>query len=185
MRRQRGTAAPRSAGGAVTLTGRGGIVVMFAAALLGGLLSRWLEMPLLAGAGFVLGCAVAALLTRQADLLTLAVSPPLVFLASTFLAVLVTALGDGSLLTGVAGGVLLTLAATAPWLFGGTLLLLVITTPRGLLAQFRELRGRLAGMRLFMEEENEDPVRWDDTTQRRSPRYRRSAKDDPPHADVD
>ncbi|MFI6517167.1 DUF6542 domain-containing protein [Spirillospora sp. NPDC050679] len=185
MRRQRGTASPRSAGGAVTLTGRGGIVVMFAAALLGGLLSRWLEMPLLAGAGFVLGCAVAALLTRPADLLTLAVSPPLVFLAATFLAVLVTALGDGSLLTGVGGGVLLTLAATAPWLFGGTLLLLVITAPRGLLAQVRDLRGRLAGMRLFMEEENEDPVRWDDTTQRRSPRYRRSAKDDPPHADVD
>ncbi|WP_051300569.1 DUF6542 domain-containing protein [Actinomadura rifamycini] len=159
------TSGSRSAAptGPVTLTGRGGIVVVFGTAVLCGLLSRWLDMPLLAGAGFTVGCVLAALATRPADLLALAVSPPLVFFLATLVAVLVTTVGQGSLLRGVAVGVLTALAGTAPWLFLGTLLVLLITLPRGLPTNVRELRDKLAGVRLFEEEENENPVRWDES----------------------
>src|SRR5437868_13293809 len=81
VRRQRGTSSrARSAAGSsapLTLTGRGGIVVMFATGLVCALLSRWFGVGLLAGGGFAIGCALAAFATRPADLLTLAVSPPL------------------------------------------------------------------------------------------------------------
>jgi hypothetical protein len=167
--RQHGAPAPRSrarsagSGNPVTLTGRGGIVVMFAAGVVCGLLSRWLGVPLLAGAGFAIGCALAAFATRRADLLTLVVSPPLVFFAATVVVVFATELGGGSLLRGVTVGVLAALAATAPWLFFGTLLVLVICLARGLMTNVRELRDKLAGMRLFEKEENENPVRWDES----------------------
>ena len=153
---------PRSAAGPVTLTGRGGVVVLFGLALLGGLLSRWLDFGVLAGASFLAGCVLAALATRPADLLTLAVSPPAVFLAVTVLAETVTGLGGPSPLRGIALGVLAALAGTAPWLFGGTLLVVLITLPRGLLRNVRDLRRRLAGSRLFEQEENENPVRWEE-----------------------
>ncbi|WP_231330242.1 DUF6542 domain-containing protein [Actinomadura graeca] len=168
MRRQRGASSRARSDAAstapVTLTGRGGIVVMFATGLACALLSRWLGVGLLAGGGFAAGCALAAFATRPADLLTLAVSPPLVFFAATFTAVLVDTLGDGSLLRGLTVGVLTSLAATAPWLFFGTLLVLVIGLFRGLPANVRELRGKLVGVRLFEKEENADPVQWDESS---------------------
>lgn len=168
VRGRRGTSAPRSrpaasAAGTVALTGRGGIVVMFGAGVVFGLLARWLGMPVLAGAGFAAGCALAAFATRPADLLTLVVSPPLVFLGSTVAVEFATALGGGPLLRGVAVGVLATLASTAPWLFFGTLLVVVICLARGLMTNIRELRDKLAGVRLFEKEENENPVRWDES----------------------
>jgi hypothetical protein len=177
--RQRGASSRSNPAGPITLTGRGGIVLMFAAAVGCGLLSRWFGVPLLAGAGFAIACALAAFATRPADLLTLVVSPPLVFFAATFAVVFVTTLGEGSLLRGLTVGVLTALAATAPWLFFGTLLVLVICLARGLMTNVRELRDKLVGIRLFEKEENENPVRWDEsptTTQER----RRT-----PHGDVD
>lgn len=179
-RRQRGASAARarsaaSSGGPVTLTGRGGIVVMFGTGLVCALLSRWLGVPLLAGGGFAIGCVLAAFATRPGDLLTLVVSPPLVFFTATLIAVLVTAAGDGSLLRGVTVGLLTALASTAPWLFFGTLLVLVISLFRGLPASVRELRGKLVGVRLFEKEENENPVRWDESPA--------SARDRRPHHD--
>jgi hypothetical protein len=164
--RQRAASSPRShsAGkGAVTLTGRGGVVVMFGAGLACALLSRWFGIPLLAGAGFAIACALAAFATRPADLLTVAVSPPLVFFFATVLAEIVDALGHGSLVRALTVGLLTSLAATAPWLFFGTLLVLVITMFRGLPANVRELRGKLVGVRLFEKEDNENPVRWDES----------------------
>ncbi|WP_207945953.1 DUF6542 domain-containing protein [Actinomadura sp. 7K534] len=163
-------AAAAAAASPVALTGRGGIVVIFGAGVVCGLLSRWLGVPLLAGAGFAIGCALAAFATRPADLLTLVVSPPLVFFAATFAVEFATTLGNGSLLRGVTVGVLAALAATAPWLFFGTLLTVVICLSRGLMTNVRELRDKLAGVRLFEKEENENPVRWDEsptTTQER------------------
>lgn len=155
---------PRSGGGSpVALTARGGIVVIFAAGLLGALLSRWLDWSLPAGAGFVAGCVLAVLTTRPADLLTLVVSPPLVFLVATALAEFLTSLGEESLLRGVTVGLLTSLATTAPWLFGGTLLVLLLSLPRGLPDNVRELRAKLARIRLFEEEENENPVRWEES----------------------
>ncbi|MEU6041825.1 DUF6542 domain-containing protein [Actinomadura sp. NPDC047616] len=185
-RRGRGAAARSRAGGAggsggspVALTGRGGIVVIFAAGLVGALLSRWLDWQVLAGAGFVAGCVLAALTTRPADLLTLVVSPPLVFLAVTVLAEFLTTLGQGSLLRGVTVGLLTALAGTAPWLFLGTLLVLLLSLPRGLPANVRELRAKLARTRLFEEEENENPVRWEESPD--SPHDRRRLH----HGEVD
>ncbi|TDD82553.1 hypothetical protein E1298_22600 [Actinomadura rubrisoli] len=170
MRRQRGASPSRartrsaaSPAATVTLTGRGGIVVMFGTGLVCALLSRWFGVPLLAGGGFAIGCVLAAFATRPSDLLTLVVSPPLVFFTATFAAVFVTTLGEGSLLRGLTVGVLTALAATAPWLFFGTLLVLVITLFRGLPANVRELRGKLVGVRLFEKDEAENPVRWDES----------------------
>jgi uncharacterized protein DUF6542 len=150
----------------VSLTGRGGIVVVFVAGLAGALLSRWLGVGLLAGFGFVVGCVLAALATRQADLLTLVVSPPLVFFVVTLLAELLSSLTEESLWRAVLVGLVTSLAATAPWLFLGTLLVALITIPRGLPAALRELRTRLAGSRLFEEDDNADPVRWDESPPR-------------------
>ncbi|HEY8481241.1 MAG TPA: DUF6542 domain-containing protein [Spirillospora sp.] len=169
---------PRSAGATaaaspVTLTGRGGIVVMFAAGVVCGLLSRWFDAPMIAGAGFAIGCALAAFATRPADLLTLVVSPPLVFFAATLTAEIITTLGNGSLLRSVTVGVLTSLASTAPWLFFATALVVVVSLARGLMTNVRELRDKLAGIRLFEKEENENPVRWDEspttTGERRRP----------------
>ncbi|MFV2175967.1 DUF6542 domain-containing protein [Actinomadura sp. LOL_016] len=170
--RSSGTRAAAAPTSPVTLTGRGGIVVVFGTAVLCGLLSHWLDMPLLAGGGFTVGCVLAALATRPADLLALAVSPPLVFFLATLVAVVVTTIGQGSLLRGVTVGVLTALAGTAPWLYLGTLLVLLITLPRGLPANVRELRDKLAGVRLFEQEENENPVRWDESPASSAPRER-------------
>ncbi|MFC4050371.1 DUF6542 domain-containing protein [Actinomadura syzygii] len=160
---RRARAAAASAGGPIALTGRGGIVVMFVVGVVCGLLSRWLGVPLLAGGGFAVGCALAAFATRPADLLTLVVSPPLVFFGATVLVVFADTVGDGSLLRGVTVGVLTALAATAPWLFFGTVLVVVICLARGLRTNIRDLREKLAGFRLFEKEENENPVRWDES----------------------
>jgi len=197
VRRERGASAPRlrsasSGGASITLTGRGGIVVMFGTGLVGALFSHWLDMQVLAGLSFAAGCALAALTTRPADLLTVAVSPPAVFFAVTVIAEFLTTVGEGSLMRGMAVGLLTSLAATAPWLFAGTILVLVIAFPRGLLTTFNELRDKLVGSRLFEEEENENPVRWDespatDTGAGRVARTpaRHEKKPPLPHGDID
>ncbi|GAA4224681.1 hypothetical protein GCM10022254_04690 [Actinomadura meridiana] len=174
MARERGgsprTHAATSSGGPISLTGRGGIVVMFGVGVVCGLLSHWFGVSLLAGAGFAIGCALAAFATRPADLLTLVVSPPLVFFGATFTVVVVTTIGDGSLLRGVTVGVLTALASTAPWLFFGTALVVVVCLARGLRTNVRDLREKLAGFRLFEKEENENPVRWDESPASHEPR---------------
>jgi hypothetical protein len=158
-----GPVSRRAGRSATTLTGRGGVVIIFVLGLLGALASHWLETGLLAGLGFVAGCVLAALATRPADLLSLSVCPPLVFLVLTLVAEVLTALGQDSLLRSVLVGLATSLAATAPWLFLGTALVVGIAIPRGLPATVRELRDRLAGSRILQEDENEDPVRWDES----------------------
>jgi hypothetical protein len=158
-----GPVSRRAGRSATALTGRGGVVIIFALGLLGALMSRWLETGLLAGLGFVAGCVLAALATRPADLLSLSVCPPLVFLALTLVAEVLTTLGQDSLLRGVLVGMVTSLAAAAPWLFLGTALVVAIAIPRGLPAAVRELRARLASSRILQEDENEDPVRWDES----------------------
>src|SRR5690606_42126811 len=106
VRGRRGTSAPRSrpaasAAGTVALIGRGGIVVMFGAGVVFGLLARWLGMPVLAGAGLAAGCALAAVATRPAHLLTLVVRPPLVFRGPAVAVAAAPARGRGPLLRGV------------------------------------------------------------------------------------
>ncbi|WP_192809958.1 DUF6542 domain-containing protein [Actinomadura rudentiformis] len=187
MRREsRASRSAASGGGPIALTGRGGIVVVFGTGLFGALFARWFDMAILAGLAFTVGCALAALMTRAADLLTLAVSPPLIFFAVTLLAEVITTMGEGSLVRGVTVGLVTTMAGTAPWLFLGTILVIVISIPRGLVTAFKDLRTKLAGIRLFEEEENENPVRWDETPTTRGPRPRHARKEDQlPHSEVD
>ncbi|MGH3389654.1 MAG: DUF6542 domain-containing protein [Actinomadura sp.] len=154
----------RPSGPSITLTGRGGIVVIFSITLLGALLGgeSVLDVGMLAGLSFVIGCVLAAVATRRADLLTIAASPPLSFFLVMLAASIIGALGGGALLQGVFVGLVTGLTAGAPWLFLGTLLVVAITLPRGLLACLRELRTRPAMTDRRAETDDDDPVRWDE-----------------------
>ncbi|MCP2336683.1 DUF6542 domain-containing protein [Actinomadura rupiterrae] len=151
---------PAAPAGPVTLTGRGGVALVLAAALLGALLARWVGVGMLAGGLFIAGCVLAALLTRPADLPTLVVSPPLACFAATVVAEL--AADDGPLTRTMSLGLLAALAAIAPWLFAGTLIAVAIAVPRGLPGAFGDLRARLARGRTLAEDDDVDPVRWEE-----------------------
>ncbi|HEY7486851.1 MAG TPA: DUF6542 domain-containing protein [Streptosporangiaceae bacterium] len=148
----------RSAGTSITLTGRGGIVVIFGVGLLGTLLGGLLNVGVLPGLGFVIGCVLAGATTRKSDLLTLIVSPPLVFLVISVITEFVGALGERSVLQSVFVGVVTTFASSAPWLFVGTGLVVLIAVPRGLPATLRALRSVPPEP---LRDPDDDPVRWD------------------------
>jgi hypothetical protein len=111
----------------------------------------------------VLGCALAAVATRRADLLAITASPPLIFFLVMLVASTIDSLGSGALLQGVFVGLVTGLVSGAPWLFLGTLLVIALTLPRGLLPVLRELRTRSeAPGRRTGTEDDDDPVRWDE-----------------------
>lgn len=159
----------------IALTGRGGLVLIFVPSLLGALIGTQIPLGPAPGVMFAGACAAAALMTRKDDLLMLVVCPPLVFMVVTVLARFVAALGDPNILQSTLAGVLLGLAAGAPWLFAGTLLVFGIGFARGLPDVFRDLRQRLGeaaparGRRTKSprprpapeDEFDQDPVRWD------------------------
>jgi hypothetical protein len=155
-----GTVRRRSAGSSITLTGRGGIVIIFAAGLLAEFFGDVLHLGFLPGFGFAAACGLAAVTTRASDLLTLVVSPPLVFLVITVIGEFFGALGERSLPQSMLVGVVTTFASRAPWLFFGTVLAIVIGLPRGLPATLRALRS--ARPESPAESADDDPVRWDD-----------------------
>lgn len=168
-----GTVRRRQAGSSVTLTGRGGIVVIFAVGVIAEFFGDVLHLGFLPGLGFVAGCGLAAMATRSADLVTLVVSPPLVFVAITLCGEFVGAIGERSLLRSMVVGVVTTFASRAPWLFFGTALAIVLALRRGLPATLRALRvTRLrpstdaaeATGAADMDDAagiDDDPVRWD------------------------
>jgi hypothetical protein len=119
------SARPRS--GSVTLTGRGAAVALFVACFLGLLIAAWTGWDLLADALFVMTCGLVACYTRASGLHGVLVCPPLAFLAGSLLAQLLTAPDAFS----VATGILITLGISAPWLFTGTGLTVVIALGRG------------------------------------------------------
>ncbi len=127
----------------IRLTGRGAGLGMFALFFLGLLISAGLGWAWLAGAAFAGGSVVAARYTHRRDLLTVAVSPPLLFLCALLLVKVLTA--SGHVLVSAAAGVMLTLAGVAPWLFGGMAASLLICVVRGLPGCVRELRRDLRG----------------------------------------
>ena len=164
----------RQAGSSVTLTGRGGIVVVFAAGMLAEFFGDVLHLGFLPGLGFVAGCGLAAMTTRSADLVTLVVSPPLVFLAITVISEFAGAVGERSLPRSMAVGVVTTFASSAPWLFFGTVLAIVLALPRGLPATLSALRTAhlrpaadaadadvAAAPAADAARIDDDPVRWD------------------------
>jgi hypothetical protein len=124
---------------AVMLTGRGSVLMMAGTFAAGLLAASWLGWTVLVGLAFVAGCGLAARYTRPADLLTVAVAPPLVFFCLLVFAKTVTA--SGNALLSIAGGIALTLAATAPWLFAGVALSLILCWRRGLADRISDLRA--------------------------------------------
>jgi hypothetical protein len=109
--------------------------------LIGLLVAAWLGSALLAGLAFVAGCVLAARYAATAALLTVVVSPPLLFLVTVVLVSAVTV--PGSLVLSVVVGSVATLASVAPWLVVGMVLTVIITWARGLPRCIRDLRREL------------------------------------------
>jgi hypothetical protein len=132
---------------ATRMTARGAVVAMFLLFLVGTLAAGWLHLEVLAGLSFVAGCALAAYYSRRDALLTAVITPPLVFMAALVIAELLTSHADTvrHSLTSAAEGIVLTLAAVAPWLFGGVVIGLVIAMLRGLPQCVRDLGAELRG----------------------------------------
>jgi hypothetical protein len=74
-----------------------------------------------------MSCGVVAWYTRAKGLRNVVVCPALAFFAGTVCAELITAPGGFA----VAEGILVTLGTSAPWLFTGTILTVVIAIGRG------------------------------------------------------
>lgn len=128
---------------AAVLTGRGALLGMFVLFFVGILAATWLDWNPLAGVSFVLGCAAAARWTKQRDLLSVAVSPPVLFFCALVAVKALTA--TGNTLVSVTGGTALTLASVAPWLLGGAALCLIIAWFRGLPRCVSDLRSQALG----------------------------------------
>jgi hypothetical protein len=118
---------PRPRSGSITLTGRGAAVALFAACALGLLIAARTGWNLLADAIFVMTCGLVACYTRTSGLRGVVVCPPLAFFAGSVLAQVLTAPDAFSAATGI----LITLGLSAPWLFTGTGLTVVIALGRG------------------------------------------------------
>jgi hypothetical protein len=125
----------------ILITGRGAVVVMLAMFTLGLFGASWLSQPAVAGAAFVAGNVTAAWYTRPRDLLTVAVTPPLLFCVALIGVKALTSTGDTAV--AIAGGTAITLAVTAPWLLAGTAVSLIIACLRGLPRCVGELRRQL------------------------------------------
>lgn len=131
----------RGPGAAVRLTGRGAVLSLFGLSFLGLIMSGWLSWGVFADGMFVAACAAIACYAKSSDLLTVTVSPPLVFFAACACAKAATSAG----LTTAAEGTLVTLASSAPWLFAGTALTVGIALCRGLPGNIRQLAQDLYG----------------------------------------
>lgn len=110
--------------------------------IVGMLASTVFGWTVLVGVGFLAGSAAAARYTKPAHLLTVSVTPPLVFFCLLVCAKAIPA--SGNVLVSVAGGSALELARVAPWLFVGTAASLVIAWRRGLPQCVRDLRRELS-----------------------------------------
>ena len=127
--RQAGTQGPppRPRPASITLTGRGAGAALFATCFLVLLIAAWTGWGLFANAEFVMICGLVACYTRDSGLRGVVVCPPLAFFAGSVLAQLLTAPDAFSAATGI----LITLGISAPWLFTGTGLTVLIALGRG------------------------------------------------------
>ncbi len=110
---------------------------------LGLIASDWLGWGPLSGGAFVVACVLAAGWTQRGDLLTVAVSPPALFLVAVICGKAL--MSSGGVLLSTTEGTLITLANTAPWLLAGTALSLGIAFSRGLWGNVRALGKELRG----------------------------------------
>jgi hypothetical protein len=111
----------------VRLTGRGAIAALFGLCFLTQLVADWAGWGALAGAAFVCGCGAVTYYTRTSGLSAMVVTPPLVFLAGCAIAEALTEPGNFL----AAEQTLVTLGTSAPWLFTGTALTIVVAIGRG------------------------------------------------------
>ena len=111
----------------VRLTGRGGVLALFAGCFLSLLLAAWTGWAMLADVVLIMTCGLVACYTRPAGLRSLVVCPPLAFCAGSILAQLITAPDTFSALAGV----LITLGTSTLWLFTGTVFTMAIAFGRG------------------------------------------------------
>jgi len=125
----------------LTLTERGAVLTMAGCFLIGLLAATWLGWGVLAGLAFVAGCVLTAWYASPPSLLTVVVSPPLLFLGAVVLVNAMT--GSGGLLLSVVLGSVVTLAGAAPWLAVGMILTVIIAWARGLPRCIRDLRREL------------------------------------------
>ena len=117
------------------LTGRGGVVIVFAACLLGMVVADWAHWGELADAVFFMASSLTAYYVRPSGLLPVVVSPPLLFF---FACVLEKVLVSSGLLAAFSGTVV-ALADSAGWLLAGTGLTIAIALARGLRSEIRAL----------------------------------------------
>ena len=127
----------------VRLTGRGAIAALFALCFGTQLIAAWTGWGTLAGAAFVCGCGAVTYYTRTSGLRAVVVAPPLLFLAGSACAQLLNA--PGTFLA--AEGILVTLGTSAPWLFTGTALAVVVAIGRGYRPRMPWRADRLASGR--------------------------------------
>jgi len=134
--------APEQTGGrAPRLTERGAVLTMAGCFLVGLLAATWLGWGVLAGLAFVAGCVLAAWYASPASLLTVVVTPPLLFLGAVVLVNAMT--GSGGFFLSVVLGSVVTLAGAAPWLAVGMILTVIIAMARGLPRCIRDLHREL------------------------------------------
>ncbi len=137
--------------GPIKLTGRGAVVVLFAACFLGLLVAAWTGWSAFADVMFVMTCGVVTCYTRVSGLRAVVVCPPLAFFAGSVLAQGLTAPDTFSALEGI----LVTLGSSALWLFTGTALVVAIALGRGYrpkvpaIPQLSNLREALRDVRPF------------------------------------
>lgn len=125
----------------VRLTGRGAILALMVLSFLGLIVSDGLGWGMFADGTFVAACILIACYVKPSDLLPVMVCPPLTFFVACVGDKLITSAGG----TSAAEGTLVTLATSAPWLFLGTAVTILIGLRRGLLDNIRELRRGLQG----------------------------------------
>ncbi|MEU3165923.1 DUF6542 domain-containing protein [Streptosporangium sp. NPDC006930] len=127
----------------IRLTVRGALAFVLASTLVGGVLQALTGVAALTGAAFVAGCVAAASLVNRRDLLSLVVSPPLLFFVTTALIEAIRSLFASTPVQAFGLGMYTALSQGAPWLFGGSFLVLVIAWRRGLTRCVQELREEL------------------------------------------
>ncbi|MEV0591608.1 DUF6542 domain-containing protein [Nonomuraea cavernae] len=128
---------------AVKLTARGAIALALIATLAGYVLAALVDLPIVTGVAFVLASLLGVVLVNPRELLSLVVTPPLVFFAATFFVELGRALVSISIVQSLALGLYSSLSSGAPWLFAGSAVVLGVAWRRGLRDNVRELRDEL------------------------------------------
>jgi hypothetical protein len=126
----------------VRVTGRGGILAVFAISFMGVFAASLSHAGVLAGLSYLVACVLAACLVRRGHLLPIVVTSPMLFGVAVVCVQAMTAAGG---VLSVAGGTLVTLGNVAPWLFAGTALAAIIAFARGLAGELRGLRASLRG----------------------------------------